>query len=316
VSSSFDVFLHRITEFGLEFFRKFYGLYDAKVMRVDDPDEQGGIQIQCLAAGHTTTVNEWVYPAFPAAGADRGMFWPPEKGDHVWVSFARGDPGKPEMYFGGWHGKKELPKELGYASKKPKRRGFVTRMGHMLIFNEEADKESVELHWHKPGSQPDDPKSAERTGKKASLVFDKEGTITLSNKNESTIVMDAKDKKITITDKDNSNKIVMDDKAITITGDKKVVVACDLIHLGKDGPSDHLALAKLTKAEIKAVRDTLKALVSKFNAHKHSVKGIKTAGPPPAHSQTAPVDSAAPDNAPADSPAAVADIKSVVVLSE
>ena len=206
---------------------------------------------------------------------------------------------------------------IGYlAHFKPAEKAIPDDFSQYFIFNEEADKESVELHWHKPGSQPDDPKSAERTGKKASLVFDKEGTITLSNKNESTIVMDAKDKKITITDKDNSNKIVMDDKAITITGDKKVVVACDLIHLGKDGPSDHLALAKLTKAEIKAVRDTLKALVSKFNAHKHSVKGIKTAGPPAAHSQTAPVDSAAPDNAPADSPAAVADIKSVVVLSE
>ena len=311
----FEVFLQKLSEFGLEFFRRFYGLYRADVMKVDDPESRGRIQIKCSEVGHSGTINRWVDPSFISAGTERGMFWPPEVGDSVYVSFDRGDAARPKVYFGGWFGDKDLPKEFGYADKKPKRRGLITRMGHMLVFNEEADKESVELVWHKPGSQPADPKSAPRTGKKASLTFDKEGTITISNKNESTIVMDAKDKKITITDKDNSNKIVMDDKAITITGSKKVVVACDLIHLGKDGPSDNLALAKLTKAEIKAVRDTLKALVGKFNSHKHSVKGIKTAGPPPAHVQTAPVDSGAPTNAPADDPAAVEDIKSVVVLS-
>jgi len=316
MATPFDVFLQKITEFGLEFFRKFYGLYRAEVMKVEDPESRGRIQIKCPEVGHSAVINRWVDPSFTSAGTERGMFWPPEVGDSVYVSFERGDPALPKVYFGGWFGDKDLPKEFGYADKKPKRRGWITRSGHMLVFNEEADKEQVELVWHKPGSAAEDPKSAERTGKKASLTFNKEGDITLSNKNESTIVMNAKDKKIVITDKDNSNKIEMTDKAITITGDKKVVVKCEHIHLGEDGPADHLALAKLTKAEIKAVRDTLKALVGKFNSHKHSVKGIKTAGPPPMHTQTAPVDSGAPDNAPADDPAAVADIKSVVVQSK
>jgi len=222
--SSFDVFLQKMSEFGLEFFRRFYGLYRADVMKVDDPESRGRIQIKCSEVGHSGTINRWVDPSFISAGTERGMFWPPEVGDSVYVSFDRGDAARPKVYFGGWFGDKDLPKEFGYADKKPKRRGLITRMGHMLVFNEEADKESVELVWHKPGSQPADPKSAPRSGKKASLTFDKEGTITLSNKNESTIVMDAKDKKITITDKDNSNTIVIDSKGITITTSKDVTI--------------------------------------------------------------------------------------------
>lgn len=314
MAAPLDIFIQKLQTYGLEFFRRYYGLYRAEVKKVDDPESRGRIQVQCPEVGHTQVLNKWVDPGFMAAGKQRGWFWPPEVGDSVWVSFERGDAGKPNLYFGGWFGSDEVPTELGYADKKPKRRGFATRTGHTIVFNEESGKESVEIYWRKPGSQPKDPDTAKRDGDKASLIFDKDGSIKLSNKNESTVVLDAANKKITITDKDNGNTIVMNDKSITITGKKKVVVACDAIHLGKDGPSDNLALAKLVKGEISSLRDAVKSFVSTFNSHKHIVTGIVTAGSPVTQSQTAPVPTQAPLS-PAQDPSAVKDVKSDVVLS-
>jgi phage baseplate assembly protein gpV len=317
MASPLDIFLQKLGQWGLEYFHRYYGLYRAEVKNVKDPEQRGRIQVQCPEVGHTAVLPKWVDPSFAAAGTNRGWFWPPEVGDSVWVSFERGDAARPNLYFGGWFGDKEVPSELGYPGKdkEPKRRGFSTRTGHTFVFNEEEGKEAVELYWRKPGSQPKDKETDARSGDKASLVFDKEGSILLTNKNGTNVVLDAKTKKVTIEDKDNNNKIVMDDKSITITGSKKVVVACDLIHLGVDDPSDNLALAKKTRAEIKALRDSVKKFVSTFNSHKHMVTGIQTAGSPVAHTQTAPVNSMAPGS-PASAPPSVGEIKSDVVLSK
>jgi hypothetical protein len=317
MATALDIFLQKLAQFGLEYFRRYYGLYRAEVKNVKDPEQRGRIQVQCPEVGHKVVLPRWVDCGFMAAGKNRGWFWPPEVGDSVWVSFERGDAGRPNLYFGGWFGDKDVPTELGYPGKdkEPKRRGFSTRTGHTLVFNEEEGKEAVELYWRKPGSQPKEKETDDRSGDKASLMFDKEGSILITNKNGTKVVLDAKDKKVIIEDKDNSNKIVMDDKSITITGKQKVVVACDLIHLGVDGPSDNLALAKKTRAEIKALRDSVKAFVGTFNKHKHMVTGIMTAGSPAAQSQTAPVNSMAPAS-PADDPPSVGEIKSDVVLSK
>lgn len=223
--ASFDVFLQKLTEWGLEHFRKYYGLYRAEVMKVDDPEERGRIQIMCPEVGHGAVLEKWVDPSFPAAGKDRGWFWPPEVGDSVWVSFERGDGNRPNLYFGGWFGDKEVPKELGYASKNPKRRGFSTRTGHTVVFNEESGKESVEIYWRKPKSQPSGKDTASRDGDSASLVFNSDGSVTATNKNKSTVSLDAKNKKITVEDKDNSNTIVLDSSGVKITTSKDVVIA-------------------------------------------------------------------------------------------
>ncbi len=224
MASPFEIFLQRLTSVGLEYFRRYYGLYRSEVMKVDDPETRGRIQIRCPEVGLNTVLNKWVDPAMAGAGTDRGWFWPPEVGDSVWVSFERGDPSLPNMYLGGWFGDKEVPSELGYASKNPKRRGFTTRTGHSFIVNEEAGKESVEIVWRKPQSQPASGKTAARNGDKASLEFDSDGSITLTNKNSTSVKLDAKNKKIVVTDKDNSNTITMDSKGVTIQTNGKVDV--------------------------------------------------------------------------------------------
>lgn len=225
MASPIDIFLQKLQVYGLEFFRRYYGLYRAEVKAVDDPETRGRIQVQCPEVGHTQKLNKWVDPAFAGAGAQRGWFWPPEIGDSVWVSFERGDASKPNLYFGGWFGSDEVPTELGYANKVPKRKGFAMRMGHTVVFNEESGKESVEIYWRKPSSQPDDPDTAKRDGDKASLIFDKDGSVTLTNKTGTNIMLDAANKKIVVTDKDNSNTITIDSNGVKIDTSKDVVVS-------------------------------------------------------------------------------------------
>lgn len=227
MASTFDVFFQKLSQYGLEFFRRFYTVYRADVVRVDDPQARGRIQIKCAEVGHSTAVNHWVEPSFPSAGKNRGTFWPPEVGDSVWVAFERGDSGLPRTYWGGWFGDGEVPVELAPEKKKePKKRGFVLRNGMRLVFDETSGSETLELVWHKPSSQPNAKETATRDSEdKASIAFDKNGSITLSNKNKSTVVLDAENKKITIEDKDNSNTIVIDSNGVKITTSKDVIIA-------------------------------------------------------------------------------------------
>lgn len=219
----FETFYQRLIEWGLEYFKKFYGLYRAEVVRIDDPQSRGRIQIRCPEVGHAAVVNVWVDPSFPAAGLNRGMFWPPEVGDSVWVSFERGDAAKPKVYFGGWFGKDDVPSEFSADKKDPQKRGFILRNGHSFTFVEKSGEEAIELTWRKPGSQPEEKKTADRSdGESASLRFDKNGSITLTNQNESSIELDAQNKKIVITEKDNSNVVTLDKNGVRIETKGKV----------------------------------------------------------------------------------------------
>jgi len=132
-----------------------------------------------------------------------------------------------------------------------------------------------------------------------------------------TIIKINKDGDFSVTTKDEGQfvRIEHKDKKIRIKGDAKVIVECQAIHLGEEDPSDNLALASKCMNELNKLKDTVDALVSKFNSHTHKVVGIKTAGTPVAHTQTLPVDSMTPGS-PAKAPSSVDEVKSEVVLAK
>jgi Type VI secretion system/phage-baseplate injector OB domain len=219
----FETFYQRFIEIGLEYFKKFYGVYRAEVKRTDDPQSRGRVQILCPEVGHTSTINKWVDPSVSAAGLNRGMFWPPEVGDSAWVCFERGDPALPKVYFGGWYGTSDVPSEFDAAKGEPMKRGFVLRRGHSLVFTEKSGEEAIELAWRKPSSQPAVTKTVDRSGgDKAYVLFDKNGSITVENKNKTKIELDASGKKIVVTEKDNNNIITLDSGGVTIETRGKV----------------------------------------------------------------------------------------------
>lgn len=189
---------------GLEYFKRYYGIYRGQVTENRDPEGKGRIYALVPAVGQQQALEHWIYPAQDGAGSNRGSFWPPEIGDSVWVSFAKGDPSKPLVYWGGWFGGSELPSEFAYTNDRPEKRGFITRGGHRLIFNDEPGNESIELSWHKPSSDPESRRDTpDRSGQTATLSFTENG-IRLTTKDTNTslvmedgkIVIDAKDVEI------------------------------------------------------------------------------------------------------------------------
>jgi uncharacterized protein involved in type VI secretion and phage assembly len=207
VSESLDVFLENLFHKGLEYFNKYYGNYRAIVSSNEDPEKRGRIQLYSPDVGQTTALNIWVDPAFSYSGAGHGSFWPPEAGDFVRVAFDNGNPSRPVIYWGGWYKENAVPEKLGYTEKVPTKRGFVTKAGHALVFNDKDGSESLELSW-KDSS--------------ALLTIDDKAKVTIKTGN-SHVVIDKAGKQIEILD-ENNNTILLDSGGVTVKTAKKVQV--------------------------------------------------------------------------------------------
>jgi hypothetical protein len=252
--ADFDAFYEALVLKGLENFRKYYGFYRGVVTRIDDPEKRGRVQAKVLQVGHTLTPDVWIDPAFDAAGASRGWFCPPEVGDSVRVAFAHGRPDKPIIYVGGWFGGTDLPPEFAYTEgvkiagvtgtrPVPERRGFISRKGHRLVFNDENGQETVEISWHQPDPSDaattadaagDRSKTADRaTGKTSTLQFNADGDIILTNANGSRVQLGAKNENIVIQD-ENGNVITIDADGVLLdsTATRKIVLKVNQVELG------------------------------------------------------------------------------------
>lgn len=206
---------------------RYYGIYRAIVADNADPDKRGRVKIQCPQAGHSEPIDKWVMPSVPGAGNQRGMFFPPEKGDTVWISFYEGDPSSPEVYFGGWFGETtegtpDTPKGgMPADSNFPEKKGIFTRAGHQLIFNDENGKESITILWNKPAEG--DPAKTDRTktaavNTKASamLNFDKNGSLMIKTPSSYLLHLNDADKTATLTSPNGSMFTISKDDAIAI----------------------------------------------------------------------------------------------------
>lgn len=160
-----------IRDYGLEFASKrFYSLYGAEVADNSDTTFQGRIRAKVAALGFgirqpngdfdTETFGRTILPSTIYAGKDHGVYFPPEIGDRVWVSFDHGDPVRPDPSYQGSYWtttdpsvgeSSALPAEFRKTAGAPKSengrvvlatgsplvRGIKTRFGHGLIFSDD-----------------------------------------------------------------------------------------------------------------------------------------------------------------------------------
>lgn len=99
-------YLNIVKDFGLEYFKKYYGLYCGEVVDNVDPQRQDRVRVKVpmlgLPSGKDTLPN-WAYPIIGpfTAGPDKGSTFLPRIGDMVWVSFRNGNSSLPQYSSGG-----------------------------------------------------------------------------------------------------------------------------------------------------------------------------------------------------------------------
>jgi uncharacterized protein involved in type VI secretion and phage assembly len=124
-----------------------YGVYLAEVVAVTgDPENLGRIQIRLLGFDGVGEQDAplWARVAVPFAGANRGAFFIPNKGDEVAVQFVHGDPRLPLVTGGMWNGNQTAPETLG--GDEVDRWTFVGRNGtRVAIVEKSQGQEEISL---------------------------------------------------------------------------------------------------------------------------------------------------------------------------
>ena len=119
------------------------GVATGLVTQNDDPDKVGKVKIK-LPWLDDTFESDWVRVAQMGAGPNSGAVWLPEVDDEVLVAFEFGDPARPYVLSSLWNGKDKPMLGDGLVDNgKMKRRGFVSRKGHKLVFFDGDDKSGI-----------------------------------------------------------------------------------------------------------------------------------------------------------------------------
>jgi len=123
------------------------GVAAALVTDVNDPDQLGRVKLKFpwLSDSYTT---DWARLVQLGAGKDRGSVMLPEVNDEVLVAFEQGDIRRPYVIGGLFNGidKPKLGSGLVDGSTGAvKRRGFISKKGHKLVFLDDAAKSGVML---------------------------------------------------------------------------------------------------------------------------------------------------------------------------
>lgn len=212
MSYLFEKFRNNLFKYGLEYFGLYYSEYDGTCFDNKDPDEQGKIRVVVQSIGGNKPLGAWAWPKMPMAGRDKGIFWVPDKGDPVVVTFRNGNPNYPK-YSGGWWpkvgGTDNFVPEGAYTNGVPTRRILKTKAGHELTFDDNPEDLTVKLIW----CDKTDPNAPKYTF----LAFTKEGNVQMATHIGSFLEMRTKEGEEAniLTDKDG-NSFIEDKDGIKI----------------------------------------------------------------------------------------------------
>ena len=213
--------------------RKYYGKYRGFVVDNQDPEKRGRLKLRVPSVlGDEET--SWALPCVPfGGGAGYGLFAVPETEAQVWVEFEEGELALPIWTGTFWQKQGDPPAEAA-AGEKPTVRVLKTPGKHILLFDDEADKEKFRLV-HPAGSEMAiDEKGivslTDAGGSKVTLDADA-GTLTVEDSNGNTLTMTSSG---TTVEDANGNKIEMAAAGVTVEG-QKVVVKGQMVMLAGDG---------------------------------------------------------------------------------
>jgi uncharacterized protein involved in type VI secretion and phage assembly len=120
-----------------ELYQRYFGLYLATVLSIDDPEHLGRIRVKMDQFDDSSDDPVWAAIARPAGGQNTTAFFTPAVGDQVVVGFLVGDVNGP-IVVGYSHSTKQKPPEQVNATAH----GVVTKIGR-IIFDEKAQRIEV-----------------------------------------------------------------------------------------------------------------------------------------------------------------------------
>ncbi len=220
------------------------GVFVGKV--TSNKDEKGRGRVKVMLPWRGEEDEYWARIAVPMAGNGRGMVFYPEVEDEVLVAFEHGDINHPYVIGALWNGK-DLPPETNSDGKNNIRK-IKSRSGHELIFNDEENKENVEIHTkagHKifldDSSDEEKLEILDKSGNNSILIDSVENSITITSQ-----------KKIDINSGNNS--IVIDSAAnsIAISSQKKIEIKCGNNSITIDSAANSISISSQAKLSIKA----------------------------------------------------------------
>lgn len=178
-----------------------------------DPDDMGRIKVTFPTLSDDDE-SFWARMSTLMAGKDRGSFFLPEVDDEVLVAFGHGNIDDPYIIGALWNGVDTPPQTN--SNGKNNIRKIKSRSGHEIIFNDEKQKEKLEIHTNKGH------------------------TITLDDSSGA--------EKISITDKTEKNLIEIDSvqNSIKIESTMKLNIKSKMVEIESDGMMTIKAGATLT----------------------------------------------------------------------
>lgn len=209
-----------------------YGKFRGSVTDNRDPQKRGRLKLQ-VPAVLADQETDWALPCVPYGGAaTHGAFFVPRVGAQVWVEFEEGDLHRPIWTGTFWQDEADVPPDA--AKDEPTTSLIQTPGGHILQFDDESGNERVALH-HTSGSE---------------VTLDKDGGISLTDKNGAKVVLDANAGELKIEDSNgnsikltangttvsdsNGNKIEMAASGVKVEG-QQIVVQGTQVMLGGQG---------------------------------------------------------------------------------
>jgi uncharacterized protein involved in type VI secretion and phage assembly len=170
---------------------RWYGVYPAKVTKLDGAPEEGHIKVQLyFSPAETDKFEVWARVATMFAGDDRGTFFLPDVDDEVLVAFYAGDVRRPYVIGQLWNGQ-AAPPETAAAANDIK--VLKTRGGHYI-------------------------------------EFDENGTITIQTSGENKVVIDDNGPSITI-EQSSGNKIEVGSSGITMTASGNLNITASMVKI-------------------------------------------------------------------------------------
>lgn len=183
-----------------------HGIMIGVIVENFNKDFPGMVKVELLVRELKRNISDWMRIVTPYGGSDWGMYSIPEIGDEVLVIFEQGNINKPYVIGSVYKADDKFHKKASKENNDTKK--IRTRGGHEVTFYDEDKKQYVDI----------------KTPKELNIRLDDE-------KN-----------KISVTDKENKNSIIIDveNSKITISGDKKIILQSNSSKINIEGDSNNI----------------------------------------------------------------------------